>query len=145
MFGTRIRSFQTCGGRGSGRCAPQIEKPFEIPGDRDQGPFTGSRVQSTQVELTKTQRGFDNPVYGFYRAFAQRVDGASFYGGQAVVHRFDDIRIRSQRGWFGKTRFHWRMMVLACASNVGSNLSGIAGAVVFDSLASRRCAFDLDY
>ena len=63
----------------------------------------------------------------------------------AVVHRFDDIRIRSQRGWFGKTRFHWRMMVLACASNVGSNLSGIAGAVVFDSLASRRCAFDLDY
>src|SRR5207249_3846978 len=77
VFGTRIRSFQTCGGRGSGRCAPQIEKRFEIPGDRDQGPFTGSRVQSTQVELTKTQRGFDNPVYGFYHAFAQRVDGAS--------------------------------------------------------------------
>ena len=37
------------------------------------GPFTGSGAKSAQVKLTKTQHGFDNPVYRFYGALADRI------------------------------------------------------------------------
>src|SRR5207244_4607282 len=91
-FGALIRSFQACGGRRSGCCGPQIEKPFEIPSDCDQGPFTGSCTKSTQMKLAKTQHGFDNPEYGLDRALALRIDPAACHGCPAWVHRLYNIR-----------------------------------------------------
>ena len=95
MFEADIGCFRACGGRFSGRRQYHIEEPLEIPGHGDQGPFTGSRVKSSQVKLTKTQHGFDNPEYGLYRALALRIDGAAFHCRQAVVHRLNHIRVRT--------------------------------------------------
>ena len=53
----------------------EIEQAFQVPGDADQRPFTGYRVESPEVKLPESQHGFDDSKHRLDRGFALSVNG----------------------------------------------------------------------
>ena len=50
----------------------EVEEPFEVPGDADQGPFPGDRVESPQVKLSESENRFNDSEYRQQRNTALR-------------------------------------------------------------------------